>query len=80
MLCSDCPINDSFSCLHITVYLAVMLQASWHNAEVKYESKIHISSHDRSQNFIASTLLNIFPRVSQNKRGVAGIRPSLTKY
>ena len=33
MLCSRCPINDSSGCLHITVYLAVMLQASWHTAE-----------------------------------------------
>ena len=27
------PINDSFRYLHITVYLAVMLQAPWHTAE-----------------------------------------------
>ena len=33
MLCSHCPINDSFDYLHTTVYLAVMLQASWHTAE-----------------------------------------------
>ena len=33
MLCSHCPISDSSGCLHITVYLAVMLQASWHTAE-----------------------------------------------
>ena len=33
LLCSHCPINDSSGCLHITVYLAVMLQASWHTAE-----------------------------------------------
>ena len=33
ILCSHCPISHSFSCLHITVYLAVMLQASWHTAE-----------------------------------------------
>ena len=33
MLCSHCPINDSSGYLHITVYLAVMLQASWHTAE-----------------------------------------------
>ena len=35
MLCSHSPINDSSSCLHITVYLAVMLQASWHTVEGK---------------------------------------------
>ena len=35
MLCSHCPINDSSGYLHITVYLAVMLQASWHTAEGK---------------------------------------------
>ena len=28
MLCSHCPINDSSGYLHVTVYLAVMLQAS----------------------------------------------------
>ena len=39
MLCSHCPINDSSSCLHITVYLAVMLQASWHTAEGNWELK-----------------------------------------
>ena len=33
MLCSHCSINDSSGSLHITVYLAVMLQASWHTAE-----------------------------------------------
>ena len=33
MLCSHCPINDSSGYLHTTVYLAVMLQASWHTAE-----------------------------------------------
>ena len=33
MLCSHCPINDSSDCLHFTVYLAVMLQSSWHTAE-----------------------------------------------
>ena len=33
MLCSHCPINDSSGCLHITVYIALMLQASWRTAE-----------------------------------------------
>ena len=33
MLCSHCPINDPSGYLHNTVYLAVMLQASWHTAE-----------------------------------------------
>ena len=33
MLCSHCPINDSSGYLHTTVYLAVMLQTSWHTAE-----------------------------------------------
>ena len=33
ILCSDCPINDSSGYLHTSVYLAVMLQASWHTAE-----------------------------------------------
>ena len=33
MLCSHCPINDSSGYLNNTVYLAVMLQASWHIAE-----------------------------------------------
>ena len=35
MLCSHWPINDSCDYLHTTVYLAVMLQASWHIAEGK---------------------------------------------
>ena len=33
MLCSDCPINNSSGYLNTTVYLAVMLKASWHTAE-----------------------------------------------
>ena len=33
MLCSHYPINDSSGYLHNAVYLAVMLQASWHTAE-----------------------------------------------
>ena len=33
MLCSHCPISDSCACFHNTVYLPVMLQASWHTAE-----------------------------------------------
>ena len=33
MLCSHCPINDSSGYLYTTVYLAVMLQASWHTKE-----------------------------------------------
>ena len=39
MLYSYCPINDSSGYLHNTVYLAVMLQASWHTAEGNQESK-----------------------------------------
>ena len=39
MLCPHCPINDSQGYLHNTIYLAVMLQASWHTAEVNEESK-----------------------------------------
>ena len=33
MMCSHFQINDSYGYLHITVYLEVMLQASWHTAE-----------------------------------------------
>ena len=33
MLCSHDPINDWSNYLHYTVYLAVMLQATWHTAE-----------------------------------------------
>ena len=33
LMCSHCPINDSSGYLHITIYLAVMLQASGHIAE-----------------------------------------------
>ena len=36
---SHCPINDSSGYLHTTVYLAVILQASWHTAEGNLESK-----------------------------------------
>ena len=39
MLCSYCLINNSSGYLHITVYLAVMLQASWHTVEINYESE-----------------------------------------
>ena len=47
-VCSHCPINDSSGYLHNTVYLAVMLQGSWHTAESNQESKnVHISIHDR---------------------------------
>ena len=35
MLCLHSPINDSYGYLHITIYLAVMLQASWHTAVSK---------------------------------------------
>ena len=33
ILRSHLPINDSFGCFHITVYLGVTLQASWQIAE-----------------------------------------------
>ena len=49
MLCSHCAINDSSGYLHTTIYLAVMLQVSWHNAEVTKSQKGHISNHDRLQ-------------------------------
>ena len=39
MLCSFFPIKDSSGCLHTTVSLAGMLQASWHTAEGNSESK-----------------------------------------
>ena len=39
MLSSQYQINDSPGCLHIAVYRAVMLQASWHTAEGNKESK-----------------------------------------
>ena len=34
MLCSHSPSNGSSWCLHVTSYLAVMLQASWHTTDV----------------------------------------------
>ena len=40
MPCSLFPIKDSSSYLHTTVYLAGMLQASWHAAEGNLESKV----------------------------------------
>ena len=33
VLCSHCKINESTGNLHVTVYLAVVLQASWDTAE-----------------------------------------------
>ena len=52
MLCWHYPINDSSGYFHITVYLAVMLQASWNTAKVTKSQKVHISCHDWLQNFI----------------------------
>ena len=34
-----CPINNSSGYLQITVYFAVMLQASWHTVESNYDSE-----------------------------------------
>ena len=34
-----CPINNSSGYLHITVYFAVMLQASWYTVESNYDSE-----------------------------------------
>ena len=49
-LCLHCPINDSCSNLYMTIYFAVMLQASWHTAEGETKSqKVQISSHDALQ-------------------------------
>ena len=56
MLCSHCPMNDSSGCLHITVYLAVMLQASWHSERVTKGQMVHFSSHDGLQNFKPKSL------------------------
>ena len=39
MLYLNCLINDSSDCLHITSYLVVMLQASFHTLESKKISK-----------------------------------------
>ena len=49
MLYSHCQINNSSGYLHFTVYLAVMLQASWHTAELTKSQEVHISSHDELQ-------------------------------
>ena len=49
MFCSHCQINNSSGYLHFTVYLAVMLQASWHTAELTKSQEVHISSHDELQ-------------------------------
>ena len=47
MLCLHFPINDSCGNLYLTVYLAVMLQASWHTAKGETKSqKVQISSHN----------------------------------
>ena len=60
MLCSHYPISDWSGCFHITVYFAIMLQASWHIAEATNSQKIHISSHDPFQNFIRSTFHHVY--------------------
>ena len=39
MLCSFFPIKDSSSYFHTTVYLASLLQVSWHIADGNLESK-----------------------------------------
>ena len=40
VMCSLFPSKDSSGYLHATVYLAVMLQGSWHSAEGNLESKV----------------------------------------
>ena len=47
---------------------------------VTKSQKVHMSSHDRLQKTITSTLLNIGPRVFQSGDRVAGICPCLSKY
>ena len=47
---------------------------------VTKSQKVHMSSHDGLQKTIASTLLNIGPRVFQSGDRVAGICPCLSKY
>ena len=44
---------------HITVYLASMLQGSWHIAEGNNGQKAHISSQDGLKNFITSTFNHV---------------------
>ena len=82
MLCSHWPINYLSGCLHITVYLAVMLQASWHTAEGTKSQKAHISIHHELQNFLTSNFLTIGPRVSKSgDRVTKSVLPSLnTKF
>ena len=46
MLCSHCPINDSFGYLHNTVYLAVIYKPPDILQRVTKSQKVHISSHD----------------------------------
>ena len=57
MLYLDCPINDSYDYLYITVYLAVMLQACWHTEEGNWESKGSYIKSWYCKNFILSILL-----------------------
>ena len=59
MLYSHYPISDSSGCFHITVYFAIMLQASWHITEATDSQKIHMLSHDALQNFIRSTFHHV---------------------
>ena len=51
-----------------------MLQVLGIPQKVSKSQKVHISSHDRFQNFITQTFLNIIgPVVSQSEDRVAGI-------
>ena len=64
-LCSHCPINDSSSYLHVTVYLAVMLQTSCVLQRVAKSQKVHISSHDKLQKLHNIGHMNINEQRSQ---------------
>ena len=89
MLRSHFPINDSSGYLHTTVYLAVMLQASWHTAEGnKVKKFIEFCRVKRIidqimmdwKNVPTSNLLDIGLKSSQRRSRVAEIFPLPIKY
>ena len=71
MLCSRCPIQDSFGYLNS----AVMLQASCHTSGRNRSKKVHISSHDGLRKLRNINLLQIGPSVSQKGSRIPRISP-----
>ena len=83
MLCSHCPINDSFGYLHNTVYLAVIYKPLDILQRVTKSQKVHISSHDGLQklhniNFVWYRSQG-FPEWEQNSRNSPLLQPNFMR-